>query len=173
MLLHECEQGKPCMTQLLARMNVYAESGKIYWKDATKYHSRLNGKEAGCARKSASGKYYWYVTFDSKPIKRSQIILALATGRWPTECVDHINGDSLDDRACNLRHASIQQNAWNHKRRRKLSKLPMGVRQTKNGRFQARIAVHKQTKYLGVFPTHQAASAAYQAARKESFGDFS
>lgn len=132
------------------------KTGRIYWLDVSKFHSRLNGSEAGCPRPSRSGKAYWIVKVGGKPYRRSHIIFAITRDRWPSQQIDHINGDSLDDRPGNLREATQTQNAWNHKRRAKRSTLPMGVRAL-GGRFQARIAVNRQTLYLGVFDTPQQA----------------
>jgi type V secretory pathway adhesin AidA len=109
---------------------------------------------------------------DLRQYLRSQIVFAVKTGAWPTDLIDHENGNSLDDRGDNLRPATQMQNAWNHKGRAKASLLPMGVRATRSGRYQARIQVDKKPKVVGVFDTPDAAQAAYQLARKEHFGDY-
>lgn len=159
--------------EITQRLHVDLETGVCTWKDATKHHRSLVGCEAGSPRKqSHNGKSYWVIKINGIPYKRSQIILAIATGRWPTDTVDHIDGDSLNDRATNLRHATITQNAWNHKRRAKKADTPMGVRKSASGKFVARIAVNKRQLHLGVFETVEAAEAAYQQARKENFGAF-
>lgn len=159
--------------EIMRRLDVNLETGACTWVDATKHHRPLVGLEAGRARaQTHNGKSYWVIKINGIPYKRAQIVLTVATGRWPEETVDHIDGDSLNDRATNLRHASITQNAWNHKCRAKKSDTPMGVRRLQSGRFQARIAVNKQQQIIGVFDTVQAAEAAYQQARKENFGAF-
>jgi len=159
--------------EITRRLHVDLDTGVCIWKDATKHHRPLVGREAGSPRlQQHTGKSYWVIKINGIPYKRSQIVLAVATGRWPTDTVDHIDGDSLNDQASNLRHATVTQNAWNHKRRAKKADTPMGVRRLISGRFQARIAVNKQQRIIGVFDTVEAAEAAYQQARKESFGAF-
>lgn len=37
-------------------------------------------------------------------------------GRWPVGGLDHINGNSLDNRICNLREVTQAQNLWNAKK---------------------------------------------------------
>lgn len=164
---------KPSLSYLKTRVRVDVEAGRVFWIDATKHHANLIGQEAGSARRSSHGtKRYWYVKVDSRPIKRSHLVFLFATGQWPVEQVDHINGDSLDDRRANLREATPTQNAWNHKTRRKQASTPMGVRRTASGRFQARIGFNKQQIVIGVFETPDLAATAYQQKRKELFNDF-
>jgi hypothetical protein len=148
------------------------EAGKLYWRRPPKHHPRLVGKEAGGARPSHNGKRYWVIKIGRKAVKRGRLVFALAHGRFPAPCVDHINGDSLDDRIANLREATITENAWNHKRRAKRSDLPMGVRTDARGRFVARIRANGTPFHLGTFDTVAEARAAYAAKRKELFGEF-
>lgn len=147
------------------------ETGRLYWLSPTKYHPKLAGKEAGAAQRNR-GKVYWAVQIDGKKIKRGRIVFYMTRGFWPSPCVDHINGDSTDDRPENLRQATIEQNAWNHKSRKKQSACPMGVRKTEHGNYQARITHNKQVHHLGVFETQEQASKAYLLKRKELFCEF-
>jgi hypothetical protein len=39
------------------------------------------------------------------------------TGEWPTHEIDHINGDRVDNRFCNLREATASENRWNSRKR--------------------------------------------------------
>lgn len=156
--------------QMFDLFTVDLAAGKVFWRNVAKEHARLNGKEAGASR--SKGKPYWVIKVNKMAYRRAQIILAIATGVWPAECVDHINGNSLDDRASNLRHATVAQNAMNHKTRAKSAAEPMGVRLTASGRYQARIAMNKRQIVIGVFDSASAASAAYQLARKEMFREF-
>lgn len=164
---------KPSLEYLKTRINVDVEAGRVYWIDATKFHASLNGMEAGSPRtNSRHDKNYWYVKLDSKALKRSHLVFLFLNGRWPDLQIDHINGDSLDDRASNLREATATQNAWNHKTRRKRSTTPMGVRLLRSGKYQARIAVNKQQIVIGLFETPDMAAQAYQQKRKEFFNEY-
>jgi hypothetical protein len=146
-------------------------TGRFVWLRPSKYHAEKAKAEAGCPIPTHSGKAYHAISIDGRKYKRSRLAWLYMTGEWPTHQVDHISGDSLDDRWVNLREATQTQNAWNHKRRAKKSALPMGVRAMKD-RFQARIAVNKQMLHLGTFETPEAASAAYRKAREEHYGEF-
>lgn len=163
---------RPTLEQLKARLHVDVVAGAVTWIDATKQHVGLNGKVAGSPRANHCGKQYWHVKVNGQPIKRSHIVFLFATGRWPVLQIDHINGNSLDDRISNLREASPTQNAWNHKTRAKASTCPMGVRKLPSGRFQARIAVEKRKVCIGTFDSEIQAEQAYQQKRKELFGEY-
>lgn len=160
------------IAEIRARLDVDVDAGVARWVDATKHHRALIGRLAGYARLGRHGKYYWVIKLNGIQYLRSQIVFAMKTGSWPASLIDHKNGDSLDDRGENLRPATVLQNAWNHKTRAKASPLPIGVRLTRSGRFQARLQCNKVATVVGVFDCPAAASHAYQQARKEAFGDY-
>lgn len=164
---------KPTLQFLRARLTVDITTGRAYWIRPPANHRRLRGTEAGSMRPNHSGKLYCYIKVDRVAIKRSHIVFLFAAGRWPSNQIDHRNGDSTDDRIANLREATPMQNAWNHKRRSKKERTPMGVRRLPSGRYQARIAVNHTKHTFGPFDTEHEASAVYQQKRKEFFGDYS
>lgn len=161
------------MTELHEIFRLDSETGRIYWIKPTKYHPRMAGKEAGSMQKRKNGKTYCAISLNGKKMKRGRIVFYMTHGFWPSPCIDHINGDSTDDRPINLRQATIEQNAWNHKSRAKQSSLPMGVRLIKSsGNYEARIIFKKKAYHLGAFKTPDEASLVYLAKRKELFGEF-
>lgn len=151
------------VAEIQSRLRVDLDTGKCYWIDATKHHARLNGLEAGGPRNTKRGAAYWVIKINGIGYKRAQIVLTVKTGRWPDAMVDHQNGDTLDDRAENLRHATAEFNCLNLHTRRKGTDLPIGVRQLPSGIFQARI--RQQT--LGTFATASQAGAVCAQRRKE------
>jgi hypothetical protein len=146
-------------------------NGKMYWKKPTKYHPDLAGKEAGCNRQYKNSGY-WVIKIDGKAYKRSRLLFFYKHNKFPSPCVDHIDGNSLNDCIHNLREASLLENSWNHRTRKKSTSLPMGIRQTKTG-YVARIAFKKKTIHLGVFLTVEDAEKAYKQKRIELYGRFS
>ncbi len=166
-------RNKPTREEALRIFRVDTEAGRLFWRVAPRTHPRLAGKEAGTPRPhSHNRKTYWVVKIGGHPFKRAQIIYLVANGKWPSPCVDHINGNSLDDRAVNLRLATNQQNAWNIKSRVRKSDLPMGVRQIPSGRYAARIRCRRKLIHIGVFDSISQATAAYEAKRRELYGEF-
>jgi hypothetical protein len=86
--------------------------------------------------------------------------------------VDHINGDALDNRRCNLRVATRSQNLQNRPKQKNNSSGYKGVSKYRTGRWMASIRVNGTCKYLGYHSTPEAAHAAYCAAAKELHGEF-
>jgi hypothetical protein len=147
-------------------------SGVMTWRNCSKFHSEKNGQEAGVPTPKQSGKQYQKITIDGRKYSRSRLAFAWMTGRWPAECIDHINGNSLDDRWENLREATALENAWNHKRRARQTELPMGVRRAASGRFVARIAQFGRLHTIGTFDSVAEAEAAYRQERTQRYGQF-
>lgn len=85
--------------------------------------------------------------------------------------VDHINGDSLDNRSENLRPATMSQNQMNQKIHQASRSGFKGVRETSADRFQARITINGKYLCIGTFPTKTDAALAYNKAATELFGD--
>lgn len=148
------------------------ETGVMVWRSISPYHKGKIGAEAGTVTPSNRDKCYHNITICGRKYKRSRLAFAWMTGRWPEHQIDHINGNSLDDRWSNLREATPLQNAWNHKRRAKKSALPMGVRSNPSGRYSARLAVDKRMIQIGTFDTIEDAERAYAEARERYYGQF-
>ena len=87
--------------------------------------------------------------------------------------VDHINGNTLDNRRSNLRIATQQQNQINRIRLASNNSTGFtGVNRVKSGRWAARIINDGQAIHLGTFDTIEEAVAARQAAEVRVYGAF-
>ena len=86
------------------------------------------------------------------------------------QVVDHINGNTLDNRKCNLRITDARGNAHNtRKQARKLSSRFKGVHFMKRDEvWVAQIL----GKHLGRFDTEEKAALAYNEAAKRAYGLF-
>ena len=104
-----------------------------------------------------------------------RVVLERALGRdlLPTEEVDHRNGDTLDNRRCNLRPATTAQNSFNLSLRRDSKTGVPGVTfHPGSGRFQAGISKDRRHYYLGLFDTIEEARMARERAEIELFGQW-
>lgn len=87
--------------------------------------------------------------------------------------VDHANGDRLDNRRANLRACTRQKNALNRAISSNNTSGFRGVCLVRStGKWVARIAKGGRRRHLGEFDTPEEASAAYEAAAAETYGDF-
>ncbi len=84
--------------------------------------------------------------------------------------VDHINGNGLDNRRCNLRQATNSLNQANKMKVRGTSQFK-GVH-GRMGKWTAQIKVQGRRRHLGSFGDEVDAAKAYDAAARESFGAF-
>jgi len=149
--------------ELLERVSYDPETGIFRWANPLRCKSWV-GKEVG------SWDLYGYKTL--RIYKRSYKLHRLAwlymTGEWPAGDIDHINGVRHDNRWANLRDVSRKSNLENSNRAgsHKVSDLPRGVAQAREGRYSAHISHFNKTIYLGVFYTPEEAGAAYKTAKK-------
>ena len=86
--------------------------------------------------------------------------------------VDHINGDTLDNRKANLRICTPRQNSLNTADTKNRT-LPKGVSKSCSNRYRARIMVNGKEIWLGTFSTVKEAEQARMEAEIEYYKEFS
>lgn len=88
-------------------------------------------------------------------------------GEWPSDEIDHINGNTSDNRIENLRILNRRSNSENlHKAKSHNQSGYLGVI-ARNGRYFSQIVVLGKKKYLGSFDTKELAYAAYLDAKRK------
>ena len=96
--------------------------------------------------------------------KRRKLFLAREIMNAPDgRYVDHINGDTLDNRKCNLRLCSKAENNRNVGLRTTNTSGYKGVIKSGNG-FKVQIGVNSEKKYLGYFKSKTLAAMFYNLA---------
>lgn len=128
-----------------------------------------------CALCSGSGPIYAARKITVAPKTRKAILMhrEIITAA-PHQKIDHINGNSLDNRKANLRIATDQQNQRGFSTPRKgKSSIYRGVHFRKRSRsWIAQISVDKRVIHIGCFATEVDAAAAYNTYAIKHFGDF-
>lgn len=107
---------------------------------------------------------YILIGLKGKPHLLHRLIWLWMTGEHPSDEIDHINGDKLDNRWENLRNVTRAEQMWNRAPWGKHSSS-IGVRQVPSGRWSAHLSVHGEKLYLGTFDTEQRAHEAYLQAK--------
>lgn len=111
---------------------------------------------------------YGSVCFMGVPHKVHRLVWALHYGSWPTDHVDHIDGNRSNNALANLRLADRSINQQNQRRARSDNKLGLlGVSTKKaTGKFVAQIGISGRKVNLGTFSTAEEAHAAYVEAKR-------
>lgn len=140
------------------------DDGDYDWLNQWKWYARKCGKEKWYAvrKQTINGKEY--------TIYLHRFIMNVPPGLE----VDHINGNSLDDRHNNLRICRGQANKWNtQKQKRDKSSKYKGVCWHKtNKKWWAYIHLNGNRKHLGFFDNEDDAGEAYNQGALELFGVF-
>lgn len=89
------------------------------------------------------------------------------------KCVDHVDGNKLNNNLDNLRFCSYSQNGANRKKQSNTSSIYKGVDfQKRANKWRASIKIDGKSKTLGHFEDEKEAAKAYNEKAKELFGDF-
>ncbi len=134
------------------------ETGELFWKTRSAEHfdpsSKLNicrswnARYAGKRALNNPSTGYLSGEIFSKRFLAHRVIWALHYGEWP-ENIDHINGNTMDNRIANLRSVTHSENMRNCKCR-KDNAFPTGVHPFRK-KWKATITHNRKQIHLGVF----------------------
>lgn len=119
-----------------------------------------------CWHKSDKG--YIQTNINGKTVKMHRLIMS-------NDCfIDHINHNTVDNRRCNLRCVTNQQNAMNEKLSKNNTSGVTGVVWHKrDSKWYARIKVNYKYLHLGQFEVFEDAVKARKEAEEKYFGKYS
>jgi len=136
--------------------------------ERTRVSSRWNKLRSGKRAGHMNSNGYVVMCIEGKTIQGHRIAWALHYGEWPSDEIDHINGNKSDNRISNLRVVSPRENSQNRKRPKTNSSGSIGVHYHKRSMsWHARIMVDGKRHHLGSFNTSGEASEAYDRAAKK------
>lgn len=137
----------PPLSELQQRYSYCPDSGELRYRE-----HEWRGKVGALAGYALQGKQTSYLRIRHKDSELlvHRICWKMATGNDPEGVIDHINGNGLDNRICNLRDVSNIDNARNRNGPTNAASGVRGVTWHKQGGYWvARINTDTGTKYLG------------------------
>ena len=140
------------------------ETGIFTWIKPTSRRVKVGGK-AGTPW--LDGRIQLRV--DGKICKAARLAWLYVTGEWPEHEIDHIDGNSANDRFANLRDVDRTTNQHNMRRANKNSKSGLlgAAWNPANRSWRARIMANGRVKEIGSFQTKEDAHEAYVIAKRE------
>lgn len=171
------EQNLPSPELLRKLLHCEASTGKLFWLQRPRemfvsdrafntWNSRFSGREAFLVKSHGylTGRIFY------KTYRAHRVIWAIENSLWPKMEIDHINGDRSDNRICNLREVTSQENNRN---------LPISSSNTsgvigvcwsrRESRWRAHITIGNRHNHIGYFDRFSDAVAARKKA-EEHFG---
>lgn len=147
--------------QLKQALHYDPETGVFVWR-----RKPCKNREAGSLAGNTQNTGYRVIRVNGTLYKAHRLAWLYVHGCWPSQYIDHINGQKADNRIENLREATHAENMENRLRAHANNKLGvLGVTKEK-GRFVARIRVSGRLLHVGAYATAEAAGSAYISAKR-------
>jgi len=155
---------KPIISQArLKELLHYNPSTGVFQWNVTRGMARY-GQVAGNIGRNG----YWFIGVENGFLPAHRLAFFYMTGSYPASDTDHINGIRHDNRWCNLRQVTRQENMRNAKLFKNNTTGETGVYFVKpTGKWNARIYINYSYKNLGTYLTFDEAVAARKKAEKE------
>lgn len=147
-----------------------------YDQDAGEFRwlmSPRNGVNIGDVAGSKNKFGHVMISLKGRKVYAHRLAWAFVYGDFPSQGIDHANGNPSDNRIANLRLCNQSQNNGNWKRHKRNSSGFRGVywdKQTQ--RWCACIKENGKSRFLGGFPTPEQAYEKYKEAASNHFGQF-
>lgn len=157
----------------------YEQDGFLYWNHRPRAHfanrrvhamwnAKYAGKRAGYVNQD-NGRRIIRIQIDgvSSNYLAYRLIWAFHNGCWPSETIDHIDGNQSNDRIENLRDVEFQENCKNLAVQANNKSGVRGVNwDSIKGKWQARVQEHGREIWLGYFDVFEHAVIARKAAER-------
>lgn len=146
------------------------------WLDAilenyyyVRYYGEVASKKNGNIQKGISSNQYRVFQAWSNGKKKTfqlhHVIWFFEHGEWPTQGIDHINGNKTDNRHTNLRQCTTRENIQFYHTSRKTSSKYMGVSfYAPQSKWSVVVGNKGKTQYIGRYACEKDAARAYDAA---------
>jgi len=169
----------PTQQYLIECFGYEPEVGDLIWKIRPREHfetkqgwSYFNNNVAGTIAGSKTSPRHIHLKLDGIGCKAHRIIWKMIYGIEPTYVIDHIDGDSKNNKLNNLRDIPQEMNMKN----RKVGKLNksgyLGVHFcNKSKRWRAELNFNRKKTFLGHFITEELAALEHELKYREAVGE--
>lgn len=140
------------------------DAGRLRWRGGNR-----RGRIAGCVQKARCDERRVAVHIGGRLYKHHRLVWLYFTGEWPPEgkVVDHIDGNTLNDRFENLQVVSRSDNSRRLRRSRGGSSKYRGVSFDKfSNKWFSNVCLDYKQISLGRYKDERAAAAAYEFASR-------
>jgi hypothetical protein len=164
-------RGDIAWERLRSLLRYYPKTGGWKWLVDRDNGKVKAGSEAGCIKNGKGGRRR-HICIDDVRYRASRLAYFYMKGFWPKNEIDHVNGDTLDDRWENLRQATYSQNLANQGSHRDNKTGFKGVTLSPRGKYLTQITVNRKKTNGGYFATPEEAHARYKELAIKHFGEF-
>lgn len=154
------------------------ETGKLFWRTRDLSFFKAGKQPAEHSFRKWNTRYAETEAFTSKDrdgyligdifnktYRSHRVVWLLATGEWPCDQLDHINGVKTDNRLANLREVDNLTNGKNQRLSLRNTSGAVGVRWSKrHEKWIANIKASGRNIYIGLFEDFEEAVAARKSA---------
>ena len=140
------------------------DTGELLWRVPVKRAKA--GSKAGC--RTTNG--YSRIELDGRRYLAHRVAWLMSFGQWPAKNIDHINGDRMDNRLCNLRDVDTRTNnrnrtVLNSNNRSGYPGVRQDPRNPRKPRWHARLNQKEGGIWVGTFDTPEEAHAELEKVR--------
>lgn len=114
----------------------------------------------------------WYTTEEGYVKRKTVHMHQLINNTEKGMMTDHINGNKLDNRRCNLRTVTAQQNQWNKSPKKNGQSRYKGVTKSSPNRWRVSIEVNGKYMTIGSFKEEEDAATAYNFVAVKYHGEY-
>lgn len=153
-----------------------ADNGNLTWKrrdralfKSDKSQKTWNTRFAGKFASTICPRGYRYLWVFGMRCSAHRVAWAMHYGQWPSLCLDHIDGNPVNNKISNLREVTHAINGANKAKSKRNKSGFTGVSWNKSkGKWQARINLNGDQVWLGLHETKQGAIEARKKAEQNS-----
>lgn len=170
----------PTQQYLIECFNYDPEIGDLIWKERPRHHfdndtnrwKNFNSQFVGKVAGSKNSPRHIHIRLNGIGCKAHRIIWKMIHGVDPTYVIDHIDGNSKNNKLSNLRDIPQDMNMKNRKISKRNKSGYLGVFLcNKSKRWRADLRFNKKTTFIGHFDTEELAAYAHEIAYRDAVGE--